>query len=154
MRTLSVILLAAAAGYLAGARDGREAILQADRDFDLAVSQRGVDAWTAAFAEDGAMSKSDGTVVRGRDAIRALMAPMFAEKETSLRWKPDFAEMARSGELGYTTGPAKLRGKNAQGQTVERDSRYLTVWKKQKDGTWKVAFDLGTGGQARVVSAP
>lgn len=145
------MLVAAAAGYLAGARDLRPSVMQADRDFDLAVSRQGADAWVSAFAADGAMSTSAGAIVRGHGKIRALMAPLFAEPENSLRWQPDFAEVAASGDLAYTTGPARFRGRNAEGKRIERDSRYLTVWRRQKDGSWKVAFDLGTGGQVRVL---
>ena len=118
---------------------------------DFAVSKNGVDAWISFFAEDGAMSKNDGTVVRGRGAIRTLMAPLLANGDSSLRWQPDLAEVAKSGELAYSTGPAKMRGRNAAGKRIERDSRYLTIWKRQKDGSWKLAFDIGTGGPVRVV---
>lgn len=145
------MLVAAAAGYLAGARDLRPAVMQTDRDFDLAVSQRGVEAWVSYFADDGAMTNSAGTIVRGHEGVRKLMAPLFGDKEASLRWQPDFAEVAKSGDLAYTTGPAKFRGRNPQGKRVERDSRYLTVWRRQKDGSWKVAFDIGTSGPVRIV---
>lgn len=151
MKTLTLVFLSAFAGYLAGARDSRQAVLEADRAFDLAVSQRGAEAWVSYFAEDGAMAKSGGEIVRGKDAIGKLMGPLFADRENSLRWQPDFVEVAKSGELAYTTGPAKLRGKDAEGRWIERDSRYLTVWKRQKDGSWKAAFDLGTGGRVRIV---
>lgn len=82
------------------------------------MSRQGADARVSFFAEDGAMSKSDGELVRGKPAIRALMNPVFADKETSLRWQPDFAEVAKSGDLAYTTGPATFRGKNAEGNRI------------------------------------
>ena len=85
MRPLTLILASVSAGYLIGARDLRPAVMQADRDFDLAVSRQGADAWVSFFAEDGSMSKSDGELVREKPAIRALMNPVFADKETSLR---------------------------------------------------------------------
>ncbi len=75
----------------------------ADADFDRAVAEKGVDAWVAAFAEDGIMFRA-GEIVRGHAAIRELMAPTFSTPGFSLRWKPVHADIAASGDLGYTYG--------------------------------------------------
>jgi ketosteroid isomerase-like protein len=52
-----------------------------------------------------------------------------------LAWWPSFAGIARSGDLGFTTGPAEVNGK--------RSVHYFTVWKKQADGAWKWLYDGG-----------
>ncbi|MEN3370055.1 MAG: hypothetical protein V7609_2198 [Verrucomicrobiota bacterium] len=64
------------------------------------------------------------------------------ETAFDLVWEPTFAAIARSGDFGYDTGPAKWRAK----RTDEKFSGYghfISVWKKQKDGAWKVALDCG-----------
>ncbi|PYX88395.1 MAG: nuclear transport factor 2 family protein, partial [Acidobacteria bacterium] len=53
------------------------------------------------------------------------------------------AEMAASGDLGYTYGTFEFRAKDKDGHPIVRYGKYATVWKKQKDGTWKVAMDMG-----------
>jgi ketosteroid isomerase-like protein len=64
----------------------------------------------------------------------------YGDKEgpKSLTWEPLYAEIAESGELGYTWGNWKF---------VQKDTtlygNYFTVWKKHKDGSWKVALDGG-----------
>jgi ketosteroid isomerase-like protein len=59
-----------------------------------------------------------------------------------LAWWPNWAGISRSGDLGFTTGPAELNGK--------RSVNYFTVWVKQPDGRWKWVYDGGasdaTGG--------
>jgi ketosteroid isomerase-like protein len=58
-----------------------------------------------------------------------------------LTWRPEFAEIAASGELGYTTGPYELRPhRDAEPAAF---GHYVSVWKKQIDGSWKVILDIG-----------
>lgn len=59
-----------------------------------------------------------------------------------LSWKPSFADIAASGELGYTTGPYELRKEKASDPVAGR-GHFISVWCVQKDGTWKVVFDGG-----------
>jgi ketosteroid isomerase-like protein len=80
------------------------------------------------------------------------MAPGFANPKNSLRWAPTFAAISKSGDLGYTTGKSKRRTVEADGKVMEREGRYLTIWRKQKDGSWKVEIDHGSGGQPRPVT--
>ena len=47
------------------------------------------------------------------------------------------AGIARSGDLGFTSGPVEVGGK--------RQGFYFTVWKKQADGAWKWVYDGGAG---------
>lgn len=56
----------------------------------------------------------------------------------TISWQPAKAEVARSGELGYTWGNWKY----VSPDTVLYGN-YFTVWKKQKDGLWKMALDGG-----------
>jgi ketosteroid isomerase-like protein len=59
-----------------------------------------------------------------------------------LEWKPIYADCSRSSDLGYTTGPWTYRAKGAKDQ-IGSWGDYITLWKKQPDGLWKVAFDAG-----------
>jgi ketosteroid isomerase-like protein len=51
--------------------------------------------------------------------------------------------MAASGDLGYTFGNYVLKAKDKDGKPVVEYGKYATVWKKQKDGSWKVVMDMG-----------
>jgi ketosteroid isomerase-like protein len=133
---------------LAAAPDEREAMLQADRDFDKATAEKGVDGWVSFFDESGMMFPDGRDIVKGRGAVRDLMAAAFARPGYSLRWKPAGVEVARSGDLGYTWGHAVIRAQDQQGKPVTRYSKYVTIWKKQADGSWKVAVDIGTSSPA------
>jgi ketosteroid isomerase-like protein len=60
-----------------------------------------------------------------------------------LSWEPIFAYVARSNDLGYTTGPWEFRPKSLEDTPVAYGN-FVSIWKRQKDGVWKVALDIGT----------
>jgi ketosteroid isomerase-like protein len=120
----------------------REALLQADRDFDMDTAERGGDGWADAFREDGVMYPKKGKV-EGREAIRELMTPVF-EGEVKLRWEPVYAEVGSGGDLGYTLGKWKQIARTEAGEdTVLSTGNYVSIWRKVPGEGWKVAVDLG-----------
>lgn len=120
----------------------RAALLDADRAFNHATAERRTDGWMEFIAEDGEMIRSPGTVT-GRAAIRDEMAKAFADTAFSLRWEPLQSDVGAAGDLGYTNGQYKVQFRDAKGNPIVRTGRYLTVWKKQADGSWKVVRDIG-----------
>jgi ketosteroid isomerase-like protein len=104
--------------------------------------------WPARAAESAAvLFEADRAFDRetnaSKAAIRELMAPLFSRAENSLRWEPIGGDIAASGELGYTFGHSTSRRPNASGETADYFGKYVTIWKKQADGSWKVVLDIG-----------
>jgi ketosteroid isomerase-like protein len=122
-------------------RDARalEALLQADRDFAAAVARNGLEAWVATFGQDGLMLPPGGPVVAGQEAVKAFMAPAFSDPGFVLTWEPAGGSVAAAGDMGYTFGIYESR---RTGAAPER-GRYLTVWRLDGDGKWRVAADIG-----------
>ena len=121
----------------------REAVLQADIDFAQATAERGVEAWVSYFTEDGVMLPAVGEVVRGHAAIRDLLAPAFEIPGYTMAWNPIFAEVSEGGNLAYTFGDYEITMPDADGNRGVTRGRYVTVWRKEADSGWKVAFDMG-----------
>ncbi len=120
----------------------RAALQDADRAFDRATSERRLDGWVDFFAEDGAMLAPGGPV-RGKLAIRDHMGRALSDTSFTLRWRPTVSDVGAAGDLGYTMGQYEARHRDEKGSLVARTGTYLTVWKRQADGSWKVALDVG-----------
>jgi ketosteroid isomerase-like protein len=125
----------------------RAALLEADRAFSRLSEEQGMRAAFLAYLAEDAVIFRPGPVV-GRAYIAARPQPAI-----SLSWYPVLAEVAASGDLGYTTGPYELHelhelhaprqsGAPADGSVVEH-GYYVTVWRRQADGTWQVIADQG-----------
>jgi ketosteroid isomerase-like protein len=65
------------------------------------------------------------------------------DKNNHLTWTPVHADMAASGDLGYTYGTYEFRSIGKAGKPSIEYGKYVSIWKKQKDGSWKVVMDMG-----------
>jgi ketosteroid isomerase-like protein len=117
------------------------AMLKADRDFNQAMADRDLPRFLSYVAED---AKFDASV--GRDAVGKAWAPFFAPDGPTINWAPVKAESLVAGDVGYTVGAWErhTKDKDAQGRPVVSRGQYLTVWRLQKDGVWRVTFDTGS----------
>jgi ketosteroid isomerase-like protein len=67
-----------------------------------------------------------------------------------LTWTPIDAVMDPSGEVGYTWSHYEGRGKDANGNPVTTSGRFITIWRRQSDGSWKVVLDAGANEPAEI----
>jgi ketosteroid isomerase-like protein len=123
---------------------GSALLLKLEAEFAQAVAERGHQAFVTYFAEDG-VELDDGGGITSREAISKQ--PPWPEG-TSLTWTPVKADMAASGDLGYTYGNYVFKSKNKEGKIETNYGKYMSVWKKQKDGSWKVVVDMGNSSPA------
>lgn len=121
------------------AAKGEALLRQLEAEFAADVAQHGHDAFVSHFAEEG-VEVVDGGGFNNKEAMRKQ--PAWPEG-TRLTWTPIKAEMASSGDLGYTYGNYVYTAKNKEGKTVTSYGKYASIWKKQKDGQWKVVVDVG-----------
>ena len=140
---MKTILLALLFALPLLAADANQSLLNADIAFDKATLERGLDGWMSWFADDAQLNTPGGEL-KGKAALRAFYSKMFARAEFSIRWKPLHAEAAKDGSLGYTYGVSEISWKDAEGMQQRHSGRYITVWRKSANGSWKVISDLGS----------
>ena len=121
---------------------GVDAIRAADAAWLKAFTAKDLEASVAFLDEHGSMMVPHAPIVTGKRAVTKLIAAGFALKGYKLSWRADKAGVARSGELGYTSGKYKVIFKDASGKTILEKGKHLMVWRKRQDGTWKVLFDM------------
>ena len=145
----AVCLLAMCGGAPAGAQraaapsEPPPPALEAMADAERAFAQRALAVgWKEAFLEyfsDAAIGYNGEEVGLAKEQIRVNPDP---PKDHQLLWEPRYGDVARSGELGYLTGPSRniLPSRN-NGQP--RHGVYASVWKRERDGTFRVVMDVG-----------
>ncbi len=113
---------------------------------DLADRMGLAEAFSTYVAPDGAIFNGSELVI-GPRALRDYFSA--SNGGLALTWTPVFAGVAESGDLGFTVGNyvATLRGPS--GAAVQRFGKYLTVWRRQRDGSWKFVIDGGSGSPQR-----
>jgi ketosteroid isomerase-like protein len=119
----------------------------ADSSFsDLAYRMGTAFAFSNTAADDGIVFGTPQLVV-GPEAIRSYFAAEGTS--TSLTWRPVYAVVAGSRDLGFTIGEYIATGRGPSGAAVQRFGKYLTVWRLQRDGSWKFVVDGGSPSPAR-----
>lgn len=134
------LLLTLAAGAAAHAEDPpsapaadavRTSLAQVERDFAAAFAARDLDRFAAFLDEDAVFLSPDGSALRGAAEIVAGWKGYF-EGEPPFSWYPTVSQV--SGDLGLSQGPVF----GADGGWI---ANFSSVWRRGKDGTWKIVFD-------------
>jgi ketosteroid isomerase-like protein len=123
------------------ANPGKILLFDLDKRFAGDVRQRGGAAFADWFAQDGVALNNGQSPLIGIVAI--AKSANWDPKVYQLTWTPTDAQMGPSGDMGYTWGHFEGRSKDAAGNPVITTGRYITVWRKQSDGIWKVSLDAG-----------
>lgn len=138
---------------LAAAQDERgmpadlRALVETERAFSRESEARGMkEAFIAFAAEDGVLFRR--TVVNARELWRNTNpAPTGL-----LTWRPSFADISAAGDMGYDFGPWEFRTKPAD-RDAAGHGHFVTVWRKQRDGSWKFEVDIGISHPAPTAGA-
>ena len=123
---------------------GADLLFQLEAAFAQDAAQHGHDAFLTYFAEDGVELNDGGGIVTKEEMRKQPPWPEGA----SLTWTPVKADMAASGDLGYTYGNYVFKHKDKSGKLITDYGKYTSIWKKQKDGSWKVVVDMGNSSPA------
>ncbi|MAE07819.1 MAG: hypothetical protein CL661_03540 [Bacteroidetes bacterium] len=117
-------------------------ILETEQNFTQLAQEEGIPVAFLAYADEDAVLLRNNKLVIGKNTIREYYANQGSE-DTSIKlmWKPEFVDVAESGELGYTYGYYTFSYIDSTGKKVESDGVFHTVWKKQPDGTWRFVWD-------------
>lgn len=143
-RLICVLLLLGSVSFAFAQKTEERSPLQTMVDTELAFAKMSGEqgtraAFMAFIAEDGILFRP--AAVKGKQWMMDHPVPP-SDKRPLLSWYPTIAGMAREGDLGYTTGPWEFKADIHDAKPVGW-GHFLTVWKKQADGSWKFAVDLG-----------
>jgi len=107
-----------------------------------ASQAKDVNAAVAVYADNALQFADKGPLVTGKDNIRKGWEQMLALPGPGLTFATTGVEVARSGDLAYEYGTYDFATQNKKGKITDLKGKYVVVWKKQADGSWKVAADI------------
>ena len=114
-----------------------KAIAQTDNDFYSATVARGGAAW-GEFADDTARLPD----MKSKAEIVATFTKIYAAPGYKLIWHPIYAHVF--GDVGITSGSYESHITGKTGEDIAKTGTYVTVWNRQKDGSWRFVWDGGT----------
>ena len=121
-------------------------IEQALRDLDAQWSKdagaKDLDKTVSYYAEGAIVMPPNAASATTKEAIRSAWKEMLTTPGAAISWKTTKVEVAKSGDLAYVSGTYEETKTDASGKPVQDRGKYVEIFKKQADGTWKVVADI------------
>ena len=123
----------------------KETLLETDRQFaKLAVEAGTFHAFDRFMTDDATLIPRFGHPIHGREALRSLTSEIPEKTEHHIPlWKPIATDVARYGDMGYTFGRYPLTGNDTTAYEDVLYNYYISMWKRQRNGAWKMVFHVG-----------
>ena len=111
-----------------------------------AITKGDAQAASALYGDDAILLPMNSKLVRGRNAVdKSLAAMLRTSRFTSMQFKT--VDLVLSGDYAIETGSYDVTAQASKGSPVRDVGKYVTVWKRQADGSWKIFRDVGNSDQ-------
>ena len=109
-----------------------------------------VDAWdkadasliAALFAPDGVLLGRNGKFFKGTNQVFERMKIAMESAGKGVKATVTTVDLWLDGDTAYETGTYSYKYQE-NGKPVNEEGLYVTIWKKQRDGSWKIVTDMG-----------
>lgn len=118
-----------------------KALRDADDQWSKAAGAHDLEKTVSFYSGDAIVLPPNGPSVTDKNAIHDMWKQILNDA-ASMSWKATRVEVAKSGDLGYITGTYEMSIKDETGKLINDHGKYLEVWEKQADGSWKCGADM------------
>ena len=119
-----------------------QALRDLDAKWSAAAGAKDVDKTVSYYAESAVVMPPNASAATTKESIRSAWKEMLTTPGAALSWKATKVEVAKSGDMACVSGTYEETTTDASGKPVKDRGKYVEVWEKQADGTWKVVADV------------
>jgi ketosteroid isomerase-like protein len=124
-----------------------ETLIHLEAEFMKAAAEKGSKGYLSYYADDAVELPNGAPAIEGKVNIAPGMN-FLDDPNNRLTWTPTGGNVSSSGDLGYTYGTFEFRSNDKDGKPRVEHGKYTSIWKLQKDGSWKVVLDMGNASPA------
>jgi uncharacterized protein (TIGR02246 family) len=118
------------------------AIREAGIEWLKVTGAKDLERTVAFYADDASMFPPNAPIATGKEAIRAVWSQVFTTPGIAVSGQTTKVEASRGSDLAYEIGTYELTIHDSAGKPVMDRGKYVVVWKKQAEGSWKVMVDI------------
>jgi uncharacterized protein (TIGR02246 family) len=150
MKLVSLLLFATCISVLAQPENKNEtALVEVRKAIDKGNAQW-IEAWDKAdasliaslFVSDGVLLSQNGKFFKGQEQILERLKPIMEGAGRGVKATVTIVNVWLDGDTAYETGTYSYNYQR-DGKSMTEEGRYVTIWKRQSDGAWKIASDMG-----------
>lgn len=119
----------------------RTRIEETNAKFAAALGRGDTEIVTAFYTDDAVVLAPNAPIARGRQAIKALFDGLIGQlgiPQLNLQTQ----QVDEVGDTAYEVGAYTLRAQPPGGEPITDNGKYVVVWKRDSDGSWKLAVDM------------
>ncbi len=119
----------------------QEELIKADKAWSLAAKTNDMEKLWSFWENDAIILMSADMTIKGIDQIKGFTTQARTDPNFEISWEVQGAEVSEKADMGYTFGIGKVQRTSSTGEIISTTKPYLSVWKKQSDGTWKCIIE-------------
>jgi uncharacterized protein (TIGR02246 family) len=135
----------------------KAAIRKTVADYEAATNKGGAEGAKgyASFATaDARWLPPEAPAIRGREAIAQFAAGFTEMRDFRAKFDLTDVVVSGSGDIASSVGTYKITGNDREGGSQIFEGKFVDVWHKQADGSWKVAVGIWNTNEPAVPSGP
>lgn len=117
-----------------------ERLMQISREWSQLISSKDTEKILSYWSDDAVLYSPSEAPVKGKEALRTMVAESFNNPGFSISWEPLEAHVSDDGTMAYLIEQNKV--------TINDSTTFygnaITVWRKSADGTWKNVAEMST----------
>ncbi len=121
---------------------GETAVRAASVAWSSASQAKDLEKATAVYSDDAVVFPDGQPIETTKADIRAGWQSLFSVPDSSLTWKTTAVHVAQAGDMAYEYGAYTFTTADKQGRIKTQTGKYVVIWKKQADNSWKVVIDI------------
>lgn len=137
---ISILLFTSSCKNKINKEEIKKEIYNTEKEFEKMAASKGVAEAFYYYADENATILRENILIKGKENIKNYYSKQDLKKAV-VNWTPDFVSISECGTLGYTYGKYVWKIVKENGELVQYKGVFHTVWKKQKDNTWKYVWD-------------
>src|SRR5438046_10707040 len=119
-----------------------QALRDLDAKWSAAAGDKDIDKTVSYYSEDAVVMPPNAPSAKTKETIRGAWKEMLTSPGAAITWKATKVEVAKAGDLAYVSGTYEQLMTDASGNPAKDRGKYVEIFKKQTDGTWKVIVDI------------
>jgi uncharacterized protein (TIGR02246 family) len=131
-----------------------QALRDLDAQWSAAAATKDLDKTVSFYSDDAIVMPPNASAARTKEAIRSAWKEVLTSPGSAVSWKATKVEVAKSGDLACVSGTYEQTTIDASGKPVTDRGKYVEIFKKQADGTWKVVADIWNSDLPATAPAP
>ena len=119
------------------AQTDEQSVQETYRAWVEATNEKDIEKWSAFLATSPYFHPADSSPLANTEDVISYYARSFADPRFSLDCKQEYVDVSESGKMAWSRGKCRATFTDADGKEASGHSRWLKVWIKQPDGTWR-----------------